>query len=383
MIGWPSLRDPRTGVLGVLALIALVGLGRKVLQSVRSRRALNRLGEADVTPEEIEDSARHGRDGVMELFRILGTDGSADRRAAAGRALSRLWKADELIAEEEKAIVTRGYVVTWKARRRYPRAMTRPVPIAVEFGVPFLEQDGPGVSPRDLEWSYRIGGSERASLESFSDWRPGPCRVAFAIDPGDFPGAGPHRLSFQARARTVGLTTAWEQNLPHIPFTFEFDPVLSVDALLTLPDEARAERIAGAVRLDRSRIENEQGSGSEFLPLDEMFALREPPDLVVTTPLPCDLAHAITIEFEGIAGSLPAGEFVLAGQGIDAPPSSASCPLGPVKALEPGRIDRPGERRMRVVLTPDPERAWADPDIRSLWPGTITTDWYPARIVRR
>jgi hypothetical protein len=35
------------------------------------------------------------------------------------------------------------------------------------------------------------------------------------------------------------------------------------------------------------------------------------------------------------------------------------------------------------LLTADPDRGWADPDVRSIWPGTIATDWIDVAIVRR
>ena len=46
-------------------------------------------------------------------------------------------------------------------------------------------------------------------------------------------------------------------------------------------------------------------------------------------------------------------------------------------------IDQPGSRRLRVWLEPDPDRGWADPEIRSIWPGTIETGWVNLEIVRR
>ena len=68
--------------------------------------------------------------------------------------------------------------------------------------------------------------------------------------PADFETEGPHRLVLQTRVRTVGLTTPWELELPHVPFTFEFDPRLEVDALFALPDEAgRVGRSPVRVRL--------------------------------------------------------------------------------------------------------------------------------------
>ncbi len=71
----------------------------------------------------------------------------------------------------------------------------------------------------------------------------------FSIVPDDFPTNGPHRLVLQTRVRTAGLLTPWEIELPHVPFTFEFDPLLRPDAILTLPDAERDATIGRAIRL--------------------------------------------------------------------------------------------------------------------------------------
>ena len=57
--------------------------------------------------------------------------------------------------------------------------------------------------------------------------------------------------------------------------------------------------------------------------------------------------------------------------------------LGPVTLLPPGVIERPGPRRMRTWLEVDPGSGWADPDIRSIWPGQTQTDWVEVEIMRR
>jgi hypothetical protein len=38
---------------------------------------------------------------------------------------------------------------------------------------------------------------------------------------------------------------------------------------------------------------------------------------------------------------------------------------------------------MRVALEAMPERGWADPEIRSIWPGRTQTNWTTVEIVRR
>lgn len=381
--GWTGwLTDPRNAVLLALGGALLVGGGRRLIQARRARAAVDRLGQPDVAPQEVEDVADHGRAALIELFRLLGTAPDPALREAAGRALAILWARDELIPEEEKAVVLRGFTVTWRGRKRYPRALRRPFPIVVEYGVPFLREGARGVLPGQVEWSHRLLGAQRASLETFTPWRAGPGRVGVELDPADFPALGPHRLVLQARARTHGLTSAWELDLPHIPFPFEFDANLAIEALLTLPDEARAEAIAQAVRLTAPEPDPQQ---HRFLDLCAELVLCDPPVVAVTTPLPCDLAHTVAVEFEGIAGRFRAGEVLVSGQGETGGRGAVTraYPLGPIDGFAPGSAERPGELRMRAILTADPELGWADPDIRSIWPGTLSTDWVPVRIMRR
>jgi hypothetical protein len=98
------------------------------------------------------------------------------------------------------------------------------------------------------------------------------------------------------------------------------------------------------------------------------------------------------IEFADVKGRFPAGAVVLPGQGArqendDAPAASFGWPrilrLGPIETSGREIFDRPGPRRLRVILEPDCDLGWADPDIRSIWPGTIETGWVDAEIVRR
>ena len=382
--GWSAwLADPRTAVLAFLASALLFGGGRKVLQGLRARRAVAALDDPDPSPEDVEGVAEHGRAGLIDLFRLLGTAESPEVRDAAGRGLAILWAKDDLIVEEEKALVRRGFAANWRARRRYPRGLTVPIPIEASYGVPFLVEGGPGVGPSSLEWSHRILGAERAGLEVASPWRAGPGLARFEVDPSDFPTLGPHRLALASKVRVVGLTDNWEIELPHLPFSFEFDPILAVGALLTSEDEPRAATFGRAIRLEPPEAPE---SGPRHLDLNADLVLRDPPDLVATTPLPCDLAHRLSVEFEGVPGLFRAGRVVVCGQ--DQAPSSGPIearrfPLGPIAGLPLDAIDRPGERRVRAVLTADPELGWADPDVRSLWPGSLTTDWAGVRVIRR
>ncbi len=375
--GWSAwLADPRTAVLAFLGSALIFGGGRRVLQGLRARRAIAAIEGDDPTPAEIAEAAEHGRAGLVELFRLLGTSTRAEVRDAAGRALSRLWRLDEMIPEEEKALVRRGFAVDWRARRRYPRALRASIPIGVSYGVPFLV-DGPrAVGPGHLEWSHRILGAGRAGLEQFSPWQGGVGSARFAIEPGDFATDGPHRLALHARVRTVGLTTPWEVELPQIPFSFEFDPRLAVDALLTLPDDARGAWIARAVRLEPGEHPDDAPG---YLDLGADLLLRNPPRIAVEGPLPCDLAHALALEIEGVEGRHAAGSVVVEADAAGV----RHFAIGPDLGLPPGALDRPGEVRIRAHLAADPDLGWADPAIRSIWPGPIVTDWFAARVVRR
>jgi hypothetical protein len=125
-----------------------------------------------------------------------------------------------------------------------------------------------------------------------------------------------------------------------------------------------------------------------FLSLSGEMVLRSPPTLCATTPLPCDLAHRIFLEFEGIDARWEAGSVVLSEQGgvRSGNPLQSGGRSFPMESITPapsGLIQRPGTQRLRAVLEPDPELGWADPEIRSIWPGRITTNWCEVEIVRR
>ncbi len=375
-------------MLIVLGGVVLVGGAQRLRQAWKARRAVHRLGEPDLSPPEVEAAAAHGRSCLPELFRILGeTPAHSPLHDAAGRAIAALWTQDQLIAEEEQALVRRGFVAEWYARRRYPRDIASEIPIRASYGLPFLRGEGPGITPENLEWSHRVTGARRAALEEFSAWAPGPGQVQFSLVPADFDSNGPHRLTLQARVRTRGLTDAWQLELPHLPFSFEFDPRLKVRSLLALPDAERALTLARAVRLEPIAVP--ATDASRFLSIGGEMLVRNPPEIVIATPLPCDLAHRVFLEFEPPAGRVPAGLVLLSGQGEgrgQQQPGSGEprrWAIGPVEPAAPALSIQPGSLRLRACLEPDPDRGWTDPDIRSIWPGAIETGWVTVEIVRR
>jgi hypothetical protein len=381
------LTEPKTAVWFALGAVVLVGGGRKVSLWWQARKAIARIQEPNAVPEDIEAVAEFGRAGVYELLRIFSSTAAEPERHAAGRALARLWRLDQLVAEEEQAIVRRGYEVTWGARRRYPRALRAEIPITVRYEIPFLEDGDRLVGPANLECSHRLLGSRRAGLEEFSPWTAGRGHASFTIFPGDFDTNGPHRLVLQTRIRTAGLTDAWQIEPPHVPFNFEFDPALRLDAIMTLADATRDQSVAAAITLE-SGGPSESGSPN-YLALGGEWTVREPPRLAVRTPLPCDLAHTIALEIEGIEGQYPAGSVVLWGQGLPGKPDADAegvvqrFALGPVPPLPSGAIARAGRMRLRAWLSANPDLGWADPQIRSVWPGQVATNWVDVEIMRR
>ena len=124
-------------------------------------------------------------------------------------------------------------------------------------------------------------------------------QAQFTIVPGDFETNGPHRLVLQTRVRTAGLTDSWEFELPHVPFNLEFDPFLELTAITTVPDSNRDVQISQAIRLEPAEAGDAEPATYLCAGIG-VDAMRNPPRLAVTTPLPCDLAHAISLEFEGI-----------------------------------------------------------------------------------
>ena len=137
-IGDPAKQfaDPRRWVFIAVVGFLVVGGGRKWLSAKRGRQMADKLAENKATPDEIRSSARHGRLVVQDLFRVMAEGPSAEHRLAATESLVRLWRADELIPEEEKAIVTRSLVVDWQIRRKYPRLLSGQIQIRALFGVP-------------------------------------------------------------------------------------------------------------------------------------------------------------------------------------------------------------------------------------------------------
>lgn len=374
--GWLDfLTQPRSLVFATLILAATAGGGARLWRGWQARRMRARLAQPDVTPVEIEQSAAFGRAMLPELFQLISHEQTAQTRCAAVHALSTLWVKNDLVGEEEKALVTRAFDVRWSARGRYPRALEQPIPFEATFGLaPAVEGRAIGPILEHLQWCYRVMGARRVSLEAYSPWQSGngPHHARFELLPGDFPGEGPHMLIFQVRARCVAPGSAWELDLPQVRHGFSLDPLLEMNALLALPDADRAAIITRALHAES------KGPTNILFPLDAAFALRGPLQLHIDAHLlPCDLAHAAHIEIEGVETPIDAGNVVVCsgrpGLAIFNPERAR---FGPIGAIHPGPV------RARYRLTPDPALGWVNPGVRSIWPGEIQTDWFAAEILR-
>ncbi|WP_422926210.1 hypothetical protein [Singulisphaera sp. PoT] len=377
------LSEPRNAVFLLLATSILFGGGRKLHHAWRARKAVGRLYEDNLDEAAILQTSEFGRAGVIDLFRILGTGETERIRNAAGQALARLWAQDELVKEEEIALVRRGFQVNWKARRRYPRALDAPLPIRVTYGIPFLEEGGQGISPEQLEWSHRIIGARRAALEEFSPWRTGLQEHLFTLIPTDFETNGPHKLVLQVRVRTVGLTESWEIELPHMPFQFEFDPRLAPESLFAQHDSARVASMNGALGLNE--VEPDDEAPARYLSLNDELAIRNPPMISIAPSLASDLAHQVEVAFEGVEGTFRSGSVILSTEDATKLVESEhqGFELTSFEGFPIDAIERPGTLKMKLLLKANPHLGWAEPSIRSIWPGTIETRWVEVRVVRR
>ncbi len=151
-----------------------------------------------------------------------------------------------------------------------------------------------------------------------------------------------------------------------MPFAFEFDPNLTVGALLTLPDEPAlpgwpAPSASNAAAETRTR-------SSRSLPLTADLVLREPARRGHAPPLPADLAHRVAIEFEGIPGPGTRGRSSPSAAMLS-PGRSVACPSEPIVRLcrrrdRPPRappVARHPDRRPRPRLGPTPRSARSGP----------------------
>lgn len=380
--------DPRRWLFLAVVGFLVIGGGRKWLHGRKGRSLADRLAAGTATIDEIRDANTYGRIVVHDLFRVLAEGQTQEHRIAATEALVKLWRADELIPEEEKAIVSRSFSVDWRIRRKYPKGLKGPIEIRARFDLPKLNDDELNLWLwQHLRWSYRVTGTRRASDDTWQSDKDRRGLLRLVIMAEDFPDDGPHRIVLQTKAETQDLTDQWSVELPAQSISFETDEKLSIGALAGMPDSSRAESMLHAVK--PQPYDNPYPS---FSVVDDRFAIRNPPVFAIGSRLPADLAHQAILELDGIAGRWSIGEWVVAGRSTSPVSERETVDQASVFRLWPETLDRLGDAatlerggnyRARVVLEPRPERGWSDPDIRSVWPEPITTGWFEVEIVRR
>ncbi len=229
------LFEPKTAVWMALAAAVLVGGGRKLSAWWQARRPFHAL--ARPTSRQTRSKLSRSMGGPVftsrSHFQLIPVGiGATGRRARAGASLAarsacRGGREGRCSAWVLRDLERPPALPSWAWLRDSDRRHLRS---------PVSREGGRRVGPENLEWSHRVIGAGRAALEEFSPWAPGPGRVAFTIFPGDFETNGPHRLVLETRIRTAGLTDSWELEPPHEPFNFEFDPLLRLDAIMTIRD---------------------------------------------------------------------------------------------------------------------------------------------------
>lgn len=385
-----QMKDPRRWMFLAVVAFLLIGGGRKWHRSWQGRKLANRIADGLASSDEILLSSRYGRIAVPDLFHLLSsTETEQTKKNAALRALISLWREDELIIEEEKAIIIRSFEVQWKHRRKYPRDMTGSFTIHASFGLPqLIDNELTSWLEKHLQWSSRITGSRRATDQQWktSDaFRP---KIQCDINPEDFPENSVHRIGLYVRLKTRDLSSNWELELPATNSSFEWDEYLQTDALKAPFSDEEANQLNNALQWVPIAGSDQVALTMNHVKISPEFAVANPPLCMVQRPLPRDLAHQIYLEIQGVSRMIPVGEWVVALRNSDSvlnPEAEVTCPpweISPEDLLSDSEISRAGNHMIRLILEPVTHRGWANPDVRSVYSGRIEMPWINVELVR-
>lgn len=381
------MADPRRWMFIAIVAFLVIGGGRKWLKSVHGRRISDKIADGTASPEEIRSSFQFGRIVVADLLQVLTEGKTPEIRNSAFESLVQLWKADELISEEEKAIVTRSVQIEWHQRRKYPRALTGSFQISARLGFPdTADQTVNQWLQSHLQFSRRLTGSRRAAYEVWQAVPHHSADVQAELHAGDFPEDQVHRIALFVKVKTDDLTSSWELELPAFPTSFEWDRHLNLNALAGPAIDSEMATIQNAFNWRTNQISNSQ-ENPRIVPISDSFAIRNPPDLYVELPMPRDLSHQAFIEIKGCESLIPAGSWIMATRNKIDPSANSEIKcqnwsIAPDSIVADDKIGHGGKFELRVVLEPSPERGWSDPEIRSVYPNQIKTAWTEIEIVR-
>lgn len=376
--------DPRRWVFIAVVAFLLLGGARKWLAASRGRKMADRIADGHASLDEIRQAARHGRTVLPDLLATLADGKSEDLKSAALQSLVELWRADELIAEEEKAIITRAFQIIWKQRRKYPRDYDGKFQIHALMCLPKIHDEScRNWLSQHLRWETRVTGTRKATDDQ---WRVIPhseMQLQIHIESRDFPEDCVHRVMFFTRVSTNELTSNWTLDLPGQATTFEWDQHLKSGALKADFDEKEATIMQEALAWERNAEPDTMQP--QLVAISSGFAIHRPPLAILTVPLPRDIAHEAVLEIEEVSSNIKLKSYVIASRGSVTTPHKQRkvIPLEIAGLIDDSAISRAGKYRARINLQPKSEMGWADPEIRSVWPGPLASPWVEIEIVRR
>lgn len=382
------LADPRRWMFISVVAFLMFGGGRKWLKSIQGRRLADKIAQGNANAAEILGSYRFGRVVVQDLFEVLSGGSSDEIRYSAFESLVRLWQADELVAEEEKAIVARSFQIKWNHRRKYPLGLDGTFDISATYGLFELKDSGLRKWLSDhSQWSHRIQGTRRAIDDQWNQNLGDPPFVLTEINSRDFPENTVHRIALFVRFKTFNQSSNWEIELPGQPTSFEWDVNLDSNALLAPLIESELDLFKDAFLWQVASLPGPGQETVRFVQISPGFAIHNPPETVIRSPLPRDLSHAVFIELQGVPDLILAGEWLIAcrkssDNSIQSGRVGSTFHVTPSCYIDDHLIGHAGKSQMRLVLKPIAHRGWANPEIRSVLNSSISFPWVEIEIVR-
>ncbi|MFM7317670.1 MAG: hypothetical protein ACKO5E_12055, partial [bacterium] len=345
--------DPRRWVFIAVVAFLLLGGARKWLAASRGRKMADRIADGQASLDEIRQAARHGRAVLPDLLGMLADGKSDEMKSAAFESLIQLWQADELIAEEEKAIITRAFQVEWKQRRKYPRDYDGNFQILGFISLPKIQDESRIVwLSEHLRWETRVTGTRKATDDQWQMIPPDEMQLQIQMESRDFPEDCVHRVMLFTRVTTHGLTSNWTLDLPGQATSFEWDQHLKSAALKADFDEKEALIMQEALTWDCNA--DPDTIGSQLIALSPGFAIHRPPVALLRIPLPRDLAHDAVLEIDEISSKIKLKNYVIASRGsaITLQKQFKMIPLEIKRLIDDSAISRAGKYRARINLQP-------------------------------
>ena len=374
--------DPRRWIFIAVVAFLIFGGIRRWMAARAGQKTADRIANGIASQDEIRNSFRHGRAVLPDLLAMLGEETSIDQKKAAFEALLRLWQADELIPEEEKAILTRAFQIRWKQRRKLPRDFSGIFQIHVFIGLPEIEDESCRQWLKShLTWEMRVSGTRRATDDQWKKINDSEMKLVIEINSRDFPEETVHRIMLHTRATTTHLTSNWVLDLPSQSTSFEWETHLKALALRADFDDAESKEMQSGLIWRESELESNQES--QLLQISHSFGIFKLPTPQLKLPLPRDISHDVILIIDGINSHISLNHAVM--ECRQQPASTQQIRTLPLKIqnlIADDQISHAGKYKARLILKPRPELGWADPEIRSVWPESLEFPSIEIEIVR-